>query len=240
MVLASFERQFQANRKTWLDLLNQVRELAQYEYALVDAQASLVGSRLRLEINMDPNPSASTSDPTTQVLAPTTVTPALTDLPQPNAEVVVSIVKEETQANSAPKEVAQVVARDEVKQIVEKPKEQNAEEKEKEAVKLVIQNWAHFWTQKDIKNYFLAYAPNFEPPGGLSRAQWLIERKQRIMSKKKIHVGVSNFQIGINGNKAEINLLQIYESKNLKESSRKSLELTQQSGRWLITRETVN
>ena len=55
MVLASFERQFQANRKTWLDLLNQVRELAQNEYALVDAQASLVGSRLRLEINMAPN-----------------------------------------------------------------------------------------------------------------------------------------------------------------------------------------
>ena len=54
MVLASFERQFQANRKTWLDLLNQVRELAQNEYALVDAQASLVGSRLRLEINMAP------------------------------------------------------------------------------------------------------------------------------------------------------------------------------------------
>ena len=55
MVLASFERQFQANRKTWLDLLNQVREVAQNEYALVDAQASLVGSRLRLEINMAPN-----------------------------------------------------------------------------------------------------------------------------------------------------------------------------------------
>ncbi len=55
MVLVSFERQFQANRKTWLDLLNQVREVAQNEYALVDAQASLVGSRLRLEINMAPN-----------------------------------------------------------------------------------------------------------------------------------------------------------------------------------------
>jgi adhesin transport system outer membrane protein len=55
MVLASYERQFQANRKTWLDLLNQVRELAQNEYALVDAQASLVGSRLRLEINMGLN-----------------------------------------------------------------------------------------------------------------------------------------------------------------------------------------
>ena len=54
-VLASFERQFQANRKTWLDLLNQVRELAQNEYALVDAQASLVGARLRLELHMATN-----------------------------------------------------------------------------------------------------------------------------------------------------------------------------------------
>ena len=243
MVLASFERQFQANRKTWLDLLNQVRELAQYEYALVDAQANLVGSRLRLEINMDYKPLVSSSNQTTDVPAPTTVTPDLTDLPQPNAQTVVSIVKDQTQATSAPKEVAEVVARDEAKQIVENPKEQNAEEKEKEkeeAVKLAIQNWAHSWAQKDIENYFLAYAPNFDPPGGLSRAQWLIERKQRILSKKKIHVSVSNFQIGINGTKAEINLLQIYESKKLKESSRKLLELTQQSGRWLITRETVN
>jgi hypothetical protein len=243
MVLASFERQFQANRKTWLDLLNQVRELAQYEYTLADAQASLVGSRLRLEINMDYKPLVSSSNQITDVPAPTTVTPDLTDLPQPNAQTVVSIVKDQTQATSAPKEVAEVVARDEAKQIVENPKEQNAEEKEKEkeeAVKLAIQNWAHSWAQKDIENYFLAYAPNFDPPGGLSRAQWLIERKQRILSKKKIHVSVSNFQIGINGTKAEINLLQIYESKKLKESSRKLLELTQQSGRWLITRETVN
>lgn len=60
MVLASFERQFQANRKTWLDLLNQVRELAQNEYALADAQASLVGSRLRLEVNMGINTLATT------------------------------------------------------------------------------------------------------------------------------------------------------------------------------------
>lgn len=62
MVLASFERQFQANRKTWLDLLNQVRELAQNEYALVDAQASLMGSRLRLEIHMD-TPTSATTQP---------------------------------------------------------------------------------------------------------------------------------------------------------------------------------
>jgi adhesin transport system outer membrane protein len=49
-VLDSFERQFQANRKTWVDLLNQVRELAQNEYALGDAQSNLMGTKLRLQL----------------------------------------------------------------------------------------------------------------------------------------------------------------------------------------------
>ena len=49
-VLSSFERQFQASRKTWVDLLNQVRELAQNEYALADAQSTLMGAQLRLQL----------------------------------------------------------------------------------------------------------------------------------------------------------------------------------------------
>ena len=140
-------------------------------------------------------------------------------------------------AKEASKEAAKEAAKDAVKQAAEKHKEQNAEE---EAVKSAIQNWAHAWSQKDIKKYFSAYASHFEPPDRLSRAKWELEREQRIISKKKIQVGVSNFKIDINGNKAKINFSQMYESDNFKGSSRKSLELTKQSGRWLITRETVN
>ena len=103
-----------------------------------------------------------------------------------------------------------------------------------------MQNWAHSWSQKDIKKYFSAYASSFEPPDRLSRAKWEAERELRIVSKKKIQVVVSNFKIDINGNKAKITFSQIYESDNFKGNSRKSLELTKQSGRWMITRETVN
>jgi tetratricopeptide (TPR) repeat protein len=135
------------------------------------------------------------------------------------------------------KEAAKEATKDSLKQAPEKHKEQNAEE---EAVKSSIQSWAHAWSQKDIKKYFSAYASNFEPPDHLSRSKWEVEREQRIVSKKKIQVVLSNFKIDINGNKAKINFSQMYESDNFKGSSRKSLELTKQSGRWLITRETVN
>ena len=44
LVLESYQRQFEGGRKSWLDLLNAVRELAQNEYALADAKTSLMAS----------------------------------------------------------------------------------------------------------------------------------------------------------------------------------------------------
>jgi len=51
-VLESYQRQFQAGRKSWLDLLNAVRELAQNEYALADAKAGMVAAMNRLQIRV--------------------------------------------------------------------------------------------------------------------------------------------------------------------------------------------
>jgi outer membrane protein, adhesin transport system len=56
LVLESYQRQFQAGRKQWQDLLNQVRELTQNQYALADAQASMIGSMYRLQIRMGQDP----------------------------------------------------------------------------------------------------------------------------------------------------------------------------------------
>ena len=56
LVLESYQRQFQAGRKQWQDLLNQVRELAQNQYALADAQATMVGAMYRLQIRMGQEP----------------------------------------------------------------------------------------------------------------------------------------------------------------------------------------
>ncbi len=56
LVLESYQRQFEASRKTWQDLLNAVRELAQNQYALADAQASMIGAMHRLQIRMGLDP----------------------------------------------------------------------------------------------------------------------------------------------------------------------------------------
>ena len=53
LVLESYKRQFEAGKKTWLDLLNAVRELAQNQYALSDAQATMTGAMYRLQLRMN-------------------------------------------------------------------------------------------------------------------------------------------------------------------------------------------
>lgn len=50
LVLDSYQRQFQGGKKTWQDLLNAVRELAQNQYALADARASMLGAAYRVQI----------------------------------------------------------------------------------------------------------------------------------------------------------------------------------------------
>jgi adhesin transport system outer membrane protein len=49
-VLASYERQFTAGRKSWLDVLNALRELTQSEIRLAQAQASATAGLYRLRL----------------------------------------------------------------------------------------------------------------------------------------------------------------------------------------------
>lgn len=59
VVLESYLRQFQAGRKSWLDLLNTARELAQNEYAQAEARVTLVGAMQRLQLRMGQRPGQS-------------------------------------------------------------------------------------------------------------------------------------------------------------------------------------
>ena len=49
-LLESYERQFAAGRRTWVDLLNGARELAQNEQSLGDSRAQVVAARYRLRV----------------------------------------------------------------------------------------------------------------------------------------------------------------------------------------------
>ena len=47
-VFESYARQFTTGRKTWIDVLNAVREATQSELAVVDARAQMLAASLRL------------------------------------------------------------------------------------------------------------------------------------------------------------------------------------------------
>ncbi len=87
--------------------------------------------------------------------------------------------------------------------------------------------------------YFAAYTRNFSS-SNMSRSQWEADRQLKILSKRTITVDISQLQISVNGDKAIARFQQVYTSDNFKGNSRKTLELSQQGERWLITREFVN
>jgi adhesin transport system outer membrane protein len=59
-VFASFARQYTAGRKTWVDVMNAVRESTQAEFTLADAQAQVSGAALRLRLLTSPPGAGST------------------------------------------------------------------------------------------------------------------------------------------------------------------------------------
>lgn len=106
-------------------------------------------------------------------------------------------------------------------------------------VRETVQAWAVAWSKKDLNAYFKAYAPSFNPEGNLSRSTWEEQRRVRIMSKKQIHVELSDFNITFSNTKAVATFVQSYQSGAILTVSRKTLELSEDKGQWLITREFV-
>lgn len=119
------------------------------------------------------------------------------------------------------------------------PKARAAQEAaaEREAVLSVVQSWARAWSARDVQAYLAHYAPDFDPAGGISRKAWVEERQQRIAGKGRIRVDIDKPQVTTEGNSAIVHFRQSYVSDRLSATSRKTLELERQRGKWLITQE---
>jgi tetratricopeptide (TPR) repeat protein len=100
-----------------------------------------------------------------------------------------------------------------------------------------VQSWAKAWSAQDVKGYLAAYAPDFEVPGGASRAAWEKERTERIERPKSIDVGVNVQKVQVNGNEAKVTFRQSYKSDTLKSNNTKTLTLVRSGDRWLIKQE---
>jgi len=110
---------------------------------------------------------------------------------------------------------------------------------EKAQVTAAIERWARAWSAKDVKGYLATYAPDFEVPGGDSRAEWEKQRTERIERPKSIDVDVKVQSIKLEGNEAVAVLRQAYRSDTLRNTTTKTLRLVRSGDRWLIKQERV-
>ena len=106
-------------------------------------------------------------------------------------------------------------------------------------IEQAVRTWAAAWSSKDMNAYLGAYAKNFDTPKNLPRKAWEDERRDRIMSKSRINVKVTDVVTKSNGNTATVKFRQTYDADALSTSSRKTLELNKVGDRWLIAKETT-
>jgi outer membrane protein assembly factor BamE len=103
-----------------------------------------------------------------------------------------------------------------------------------------LEHWRAAWESKDAAAYLAAYAPDFKPGGGLSRAKWEAQRRERLEKPAFIAVKVLDPQVTLDkGDAAAAVFVQQYESNLFKESGRKTLTFGLYGGKWLIRDESV-
>ena len=119
------------------------------------------------------------------------------------------------------------------------PAPATASDSSTQAVTAAVQAWASAWAAKDMKAYLGAYDKSFDPPGRQSRAAWEKEREARIVGKSKISVKLSDINVSVQGDEATARFRQAYSADSLNVSSRKTLDLVHNNGRWTIVREST-
>jgi tetratricopeptide (TPR) repeat protein len=101
-----------------------------------------------------------------------------------------------------------------------------------------VNGWAQAWSKKDVNGYLAYYARDFKTPTGESRGDWENGRKVRIDGARSIVVGVDSPKVTMKGpQEASVSFRQTYRSDKLNNRSRKTLELVQTEGKWLIREE---
>jgi tetratricopeptide (TPR) repeat protein len=148
--------------------------------------------------------------------------------------------KPEPAASAPPKQVAKVETKpppEVAKTPAKAPEPAAAGADAKAEVAAAIADWARAWSGKDVKAYLAHYAPDFELPGGESRAAWEKQREERIARPKSIDVQAKVLSAQVSGSQATVKIRQSYRSDTLKSHTTKTLRLEKSGDRWLIKQE---
>ncbi|MES2682848.1 MAG: tetratricopeptide repeat protein [Pseudomonadota bacterium] len=100
--------------------------------------------------------------------------------------------------------------------------------------------WAKAWSARDVDAYVAQYAPDFVPEGGLSRATWEQQRRDRITRPSRIGVRALNPEITkIGADRVRVSFVQEYQSDTFSDQVNKVLEFKSTPSGWKIVREFI-
>ena len=112
------------------------------------------------------------------------------------------------------------------------------DESPEDAITRLVFAWAEAWSLQDSDRYFQAYSGRFQPEDGLTRAQWVAQRRARISAPEFIQVRISDLSISVDASGSSATFIQEYRSDRFNSSVRKQLDLLY-DGQWKIAREFV-
>ena len=112
----------------------------------------------------------------------------------------------------------------------------NAEEAVLQALKI----WSEAWGQRNEEAYIAAYAQDFVPQGGGTRADWEKRRRLLLGLAKNIELKIESpsVEMAPDGS-ALVTLNQHYRSDSFRDAVVKQIRMAQRDGRWLIVEERV-
>lgn len=100
-----------------------------------------------------------------------------------------------------------------------------------------LQGWAAAWSGKAVGLYLSFYTPDYAP-NGMTHAQWVALRRQRLRAPKWIHVSLNDFKVGpVQDNTIRVRLIQKYEASNYHDLTRKLFRLRHTADGWRIYEE---
>ncbi|MDH3647815.1 MAG: tetratricopeptide repeat protein [Gammaproteobacteria bacterium] len=101
-----------------------------------------------------------------------------------------------------------------------------------------IRAWASAWAGKDVDGYIGAYAPNFRPANGATRANWVAYRRDRLSNPSFIQVDVGDIDVEVLGEtRARATFVQGYRSDTYQDQVIKTLNMSRTNAGWQITSE---
>ncbi len=101
-----------------------------------------------------------------------------------------------------------------------------------------VSDWAAAWSSNDLERYFAAYAGDFQPADGSSRADWEAMRRSRIAKPRRISVQVLQPSVRpLDDGRMQVSFRQHYRSGKFEEVGNKTLILVKSADRWLIQQE---